>query len=165
MLPVVLNPRGAPAVLGEGVDASPSGNDCAVDEFLGPTAASNPHLTHEKDDGQENAVCDKGTAHDEVGSTLANVVALAESKRGNATEQHLRPRQNRHGLSDDRVERPDQFPNLAVEPLLPVQLEVQAEDNLGGERDLQNVREDGVYVTAHKLASAVGVAEEEAQYC
>ena len=133
VLPVVLDPGGAPAVLGEGVDAAPDGNNGAVEELLRATGAADPNLSCEKNNGEENTVGDEGAAHDEVGSALAQVIALAEAERRDATKYHLDPGEQRHGLANDGVEWANQKTDAAVDAALPVALEVQTEHNLGDE--------------------------------
>ena len=64
VLPVVPNPRGAPAVLGKRVDAAPGGNDDAVKELLAPARPLEPHLPNQQQNQQEDAVGDERAAHD-----------------------------------------------------------------------------------------------------
>lgn len=136
VLPVILNPGGAPTVFGKGVDAAPCGNNGAVVEFLRTTRLAHPDLSDEKDDGEHDAVSNEGTAHDEMGRTLSNVVPLTEAERRDATKNHLRPRENGHSLADDGVAWPDELADLAINSLLPVALQVKTENNLACEQEL-----------------------------
>lgn len=79
VLPIILDPSGAPAVLSKCVDATPHGDHSTVEEFLRTPRLAHPYLPCEKSDGKENAVCDEGTSHDEVRSALADVFALTET--------------------------------------------------------------------------------------
>ena len=163
VLPVVLDPGRAPVVLSKGVDAAPGGNDGTVEELLGTPAALHPHLTDDKDDGQENTIGDESAAHDEVRGTLADVLALAEAESGDAAKDHLRPRQHGHRLSDYGVARPDEFPDPAIHALFPVTLEVETQDDLADQEDLQDVGKARVNVATDELAAAMRMAEEEAE--
>lgn len=163
VLPVVPDPGGAPAMLSKGVDAAPDGNDGGIKEFLRTTGAAHPNLAPKEDNGQDNAVCDKCAAHNEVCSALAKVVALAEAESGNAAENHLNPGQQRHGLANDGVKGSDQQADSAVDAALPVALEVETEDNLADEEQLEDVGKEGVDIRADILATAVHVSEEEAE--
>lgn len=78
VLPVVLNPVGAPSMLGEGVDAAPCGNDDAIKKFLRPAGAPEPQLPNEQHQGQNDPVRDERTTHDEMRQAPSDVVALAE---------------------------------------------------------------------------------------
>lgn len=91
VLPVVLHPGGAPAMLSKGIDTSPGSNDGAVEELLRASAPAHPHLTDKENDGEEDSVGDEGTAHDKMGGALAEMIALAESESGDAAEEHLGP--------------------------------------------------------------------------
>src|SRR5262249_40179560 len=107
VLPVVLDPGRTPAVLSEGVNASPGGDDAAVEELLRPACPAQPQLAHEEHESQQNAVGDEGAAHDEMSQTLADVVALAEAQRRDAAKEHLRPGQHRKRLAADAVQDAD----------------------------------------------------------
>lgn len=120
VLPIVADPGGAPAVLGEGVDAAPGGDDGAVEEFLATAGAAQPDLADQEDDGQENAVGDEGAAHDEMGQALAEMVALAEAKSGDSAEEHLYPRGDGESLAVDAVEDAEEGADAALEALLEV---------------------------------------------
>lgn len=163
VLPVVAHPISSPAVFGEGVDASPCCDHSRVVELLGAAGAADPDLSSHKDDGQYNAIADEGGAHDEVGSALADVFALAEPEGSDATKDHLRPAQHRHGFSENRVARSDELADEAVDATFPVALEVQTQDHLRAQQDLKNPGKGGVNVGFDKLATPVGMAEEESE--
>ena len=71
VLQIVFHPGTAPAVLGEGVDAAPSGDDEGVEELLTTAGAPKPELADEQEDGKDDAVADEGAAHDEMRKALA----------------------------------------------------------------------------------------------
>lgn len=100
VLPIVSHPVGAPVMLGESVDAPPDGKNNTVVEFLRSAALADPDLADKQNDGQYDAVPDKGATHDEVRSTLAKIVALAEAKSRDTSEDHLRPCEDRHGFTE-----------------------------------------------------------------
>lgn len=133
VLPVIFNPRGAPAVLREGVDAAPRRNDGAIVKLLRPPRAPHPDLADQQNNGENDTVAYEGAAHDEVRGALADVLALAEAQRRDAAKDQLRPRQDRHGLADDGVARPDELADEAIDSALPVALEVQPQNDLGDE--------------------------------
>jgi hypothetical protein len=78
VLPVIPDPGRAPAVLGESVDAAPGGDNDAVKELLAPAGPTQPELADQQQEGEQDRVRDKGTAHDKVRQALAEVVALAK---------------------------------------------------------------------------------------
>lgn len=124
VLPVILDPGSAPAMLREGIDTAPEGNDGAVVEFLRSACAANPSLPGKEDNSQDDAVSDKCAAHDKMSRALADVVALAESEGCNASKDHLYPGQERHCFSNDGVEGSDKLANDAQDTLLPVELQI-----------------------------------------
>lgn len=79
VLPIITDPVGAPAVLGESVDATPCGEDGAVVEFLRVAAPPEPDLADKKNNGEENSVANERAAHDEVRSALTEIIALTEA--------------------------------------------------------------------------------------
>ncbi len=103
MLEIVFPPGLAPAVFGEGVDAAPGGDEKGVEEFLRASGAFGPGLADEEEDGEDDAVSDECGTHDEVRETLAEVVGVAESQGGDASEEHLHPTYYGHYFSDDSV--------------------------------------------------------------
>lgn len=111
MLQVILDPGVAPAMLGEGIDATPHGDDDGIEEFLRLAGAAQPRLAHEEQDGHDNAVANKGRAHDKVGETLAKMVAATVSHGRDATEQHLHPRDNGHHLAQYGVHDDNEPPS------------------------------------------------------
>ncbi len=160
VLPVVLDPRSAPSVLRKGVDTSPGSDDNAVEELLAPAGSLQPHLADDQQDREEDAVRDEGAAHDEMGRALADVFALAEAERRDATEQHLRPREHGEDLSVNAVEEADGRTDLAVEALLQVQPEIDAQHDLGKHDEEERGPELGVDVGVDEFAAAVHVAED-----
>lgn len=79
VLPVVLDPGGTPAMLGEGIDAAPGGDDDRVEKLLRAASPFDPELTNKHEDGQQNAIGDEGTTHDEVSQTLAEMLPPGRS--------------------------------------------------------------------------------------
>ena len=161
MLQVIAYPWSTPSVLGEGVHAAPSSDDHAVVEFLRAAGATQPDLSNEKEDGVDDTVCDEGGPHDEVGSTLAGVVALAEAQGSNSTKQHLDPGGQRDDLAQYTVSRDNPFPDLAHETTLDVEPKIDAHGGLSEDHHHQPRSILGVYVLA-ELATFVGVTEEVA---
>lgn len=159
VLPIVADPGRAPAVFGKSVDAAPGGNNGAVEEFLATAGAAQPQLTDQKNDSQENTVGDKGAAHDKVSEALAEMVALAEAESGDAAKHHLDPGGEREGLPVDAVEDAKEGADAALEALFEVQLQVDAEDDLGEHHKKQNVGEAGVDIVGDELSALVQVAE------
>lgn len=159
MLQVVVHPGAAPAVLGEGVDASPGGDDERVEELLAATGATEPILADEQQDRQQNAVRDKGAAHDEMRQALAEVVIATEAHGGNAAEEHLHPACDGHRLAEDTVENDEDAADAAVNALGQMELEVEADDHLRHQHEHQGVCKGRVDVF-RELAAFVGVAEE-----
>lgn len=159
VLPIVADPGRAPAVFSESVDAPPGGNNSAVEEFLAAACAAQPQLTDQEDNSQEDAVGDKGAAHDKVRQALAEMVALAEAESGDSAKHHLDPGGEGEGLAVDAVEDAEEGADAALEALFEVQLEVDAEDDLGEHHEKQNVGEAGVDVVGDELSALVQVAE------
>lgn len=162
VLPVVLHPGGAPPVLGEGVDAAPCGDDDAVEELLRAAHPPHPELTDQHGDGHEDAVGNEGTAHDEVGRALAQVVALTEAQGGYASKQHLCPADDREGLAVDTMDGADDRPYALVDAPFQVQPEVDAEDELDKQLEVEIFGKLGVDVVVAELPTAVLVAKYEA---
>lgn len=163
VLPVVLDPGGAPSVLGEGVDAAPGGNDDAVEELLGATGATQPQLADQQGQGHEDTVGDESAAHDEVGQALAEVVALAETLGGDATEQQLDPGDDGENLAADAVYAANPGANTGVETPLKMQLEVNADGDLADHVEKNPIAKVGVDVVGAELAAFVHVAEGVAE--
>lgn len=120
-------------------------------------------MSNEQNKRQNDAVGDESAAHDEMRRALAQVIALAETQRGDAAKDHLDPGKQRHGLANDGVAGADELADSTVEPALPVPLEIETKDNLANQEELENIGKDFVNVSADELASAVRVAEEEAE--
>ncbi len=120
VLPVILDPGSTPTMLGESIDTAPGGNDNAVEELLAAAGAAKPELTNKQQNGEQHAVGNEGAAHDEVCETLSQMIALAETKRRNATEQHLYPRHERERLPVDAMREADGGSDSAVDSLFEV---------------------------------------------
>ena len=67
-------------MLGESVNATPNGNQQAVEEFLASACASKPQLSNKKDNRQNDAVSDESTSHDKVRQTLPNVISFLSTE-------------------------------------------------------------------------------------
>lgn len=165
VLPVVPDPVGAPAVFSECVDASPSSDHRAVVKLLGTTSSSEPDLSNQQDDSEQDAVSHECTAHNEVSGALTDMIALAETKRSDAAKDQLCPGKKRHSLADDRMTRTDQLSDLAVDALLPVSLKIESQYNLPSKKELQDPSEASVNIVANEFATPMGVAEEETDDC
>lgn len=124
VLPIILDPGGAPAMLRKGIDAAPDSNDRAVVKLLRPASATDPSLSRKQNNSQDDAVSDKCATHDKMSRALADVVTLAEAEGCNASKDHLHPGQQRHCFSDDRVEGSDKLANHTQDALLPVKLQI-----------------------------------------
>lgn len=124
VLPIILDPGGAPAMFRKGIDEAPNRNDGAVVKFLRSASAADPSLSRKEDDCQDNAIGDECATHDEMSRALTDVVALAEAESRNASKDHLHPGQERHCFSDNRVEGSDKLANHAQDALLPVELQI-----------------------------------------
>src|SRR5687767_1686210 len=79
MLPIIANPRRAPVVFSECVDAAPYAEDSAVIEFLGAATSSDPDLADKEYNCEDNTVADESAAHYEMSSTLTEIISLTES--------------------------------------------------------------------------------------
>jgi hypothetical protein len=101
MLPVILDPVGAPAMLGKGVDTAPCGNCCAVVKLLRPTVSANPKLTNDQENCEKNTVSDECASHDEMSGALAGVISLTKAQGSNTAKDHLCPGHYWHQLSND----------------------------------------------------------------
>ena len=161
MLDIVLNPGPPPPVLGEGIDAAPRGDHRAVEELLAAPRAAQPRLPDEEHDHHEGTVGNKRRPHDEVREALPEMVIATIPQRGNATEQHLHPGGDGHGLAEDAVGEDRAAAQPAVDALLEVQLEVHAEHGLHEQHEHEPVGELGVHVRG-ELAALVRVAHEVA---
>ena len=159
MLEVVFHPRGAPAVLREGVNAAPRGDEGAVVELLAAALAQEPRLADDEDDGEDDAVPNERAAHDEMRQTLPQMVVPAQPQRRDAAEEHLHPAQHRECFANDAVAEDDVAAYLPIYATLEVQFEVDAEADLGDEEEGEDVSEGGVDVGG-ELTAAVSVAEE-----
>lgn len=124
VLPIILDPGGAPAMFRKGIDAAPDSNDGAVVKLLRSASATDPSLSRKQDDSQDDAISDKCAAHDKMSRALADVITLAEAEGCNASKDHLHPGQERHYFSNNRVEGPDKLADHAQDALLPVELQI-----------------------------------------
>ena len=71
MLDVIRNPGSAPSVFREGVDASPSCDNCRIKEFLRSSSTFQPSLSHQHDNCEHDAIPDECAPHNEMGKTLS----------------------------------------------------------------------------------------------
>jgi hypothetical protein len=165
MLPVILYPVFTPSVFSERIDTSPSRNDGAVIKLLGSSAVSNPNLTNNKNNGENNTIGDKGASHNELGPALADMVTLADTKCRNSAKNHLRPCEDRHKLANDGMARPNQFANLSIDALFPVALEIESQNDLRGEEELKDMGECSMDVIRNEFSTLVRVAQEKADNC
>lgn len=163
MLPVVLDPVGAPAMLGKGVDTAPCGNSSAVVKLLGATVAANPKLANNQKDCEENSISDECTSHDEMRRALAGVISLTEPKGSDAAEDHLCPGHDRHQLANDRMARANQLSNLSIDALFPMALEIQSKNDLRREGKLKNVSKLSMDVVRNELSTFMRMTEEKAK--
>lgn len=146
-------------MLGEGVDAAPGGNNDRVEEFLRATSPFDPELTNEHENGQENAIGDEGTAHDEVRQTLADMFPLAEAQGGDAAKNQLNPDNDWEGFAGNAMCDADVRADATLETLFEVKSEVDAKDELGKHVEVDPVAEMGVDVVREELATAVHMAQ------
>lgn len=130
VLQIVVNPWTAPAMLSKSVNTAPGGNDERVEEFLAPAGATQPVLTDQEEDGQQDSVSDKRTSHNEMCEALAEMVAATETQSSDATKEHLHPADHRHQLADDTVTDDDESTDPAMNTLGEMKLEIDTQDNL-----------------------------------
>ena len=156
-----MHPWSTPAVHGEGVDAAPGGDDERVEELLASSSAPQPHLPNQKQDQEDDSVCDERATHDEMGQTLSSVISPAEAERGDASEEELDPRHHRQCLSDDAMRLHHHTPHLSVNALFEVKLQVDAHGDLRDQHEHDVWHELGVDVLG-ELSAFVLVAEEVA---
>jgi hypothetical protein len=109
MVPVL-----APPMLGEGVDATPDGNNQRVPELLRPACSPKPCLAHQQQDHHDDSVGDERRAHDEVGKTLSQMVGVAEAQGSYTAKEHLHPANQRHSLPQDTMESHHERPHTSV---------------------------------------------------
>jgi len=161
VLQVVAAPFVAPSMLRKSVDTAPRCDYERVEELLASSRALEPGLSNQKKDDQDDAVCDEGAAHDEVGKALSGVVAFrpAEPKCCNATKDELDPGHDRQGLSADSVCLDHDLAYLSLYAFLKVEFQIDAHGDLGDEHEHDVRNELSVYVRG-ELAAFVLVAEE-----
>ena len=128
-------------MLGKRIDASKGRNNQRVEEFLTSTGPPQPELSDQQQDREDDSVTDESASHDEMGQTLASVIAPAESERGDSTEQHLYPTSHRHHFPHDTVSFQYNWPNASMDSLFQVKLEVDSERNLKHQHQHQGAGE------------------------
>lgn len=163
------------AVLGEGVDDAPGGDDDRVDEFLGVVAALEPGAAEVQRDEQQDAVSNERrslrtirrkrmppnrpqspTHHDEVGKALACVVAKAKPEGGDESQHDLDPRHDHECLAQQPVHDLHHPPRHRALPYM--QLQEYPASDLGPHVPRQPFREPCMR-SPSELPSAVVVAE------
>lgn len=159
VLQIVVRPRRAPAVFGEGVNHPPRSNDARIPELLRAARAGKPGLAAEEDDSEEDAVGHERRAHDEMGQTLAQMVALAETLRRNTTEEHLRPGDHGEEGAAYQMGAHEEGTDAAQQSAGKVEFEVGADQHLDEPDEHDEVGKFRMGVGA-KLAALVEVAEE-----
>jgi hypothetical protein len=171
MLKVIPHPGMAPAMLSKSVDAAPSRNDTAVEEFLTSTCTSQPGLSHKQHERHDDSIGDECAAHDKVRKTLAEVVASTVPHGHDSTKEHLSPCHDGHefaqpAMHDDHASSTASTSFTAEDApdpsflLLEMQLQAHTQANLHNEHKNQTVREAGVDVWVSELAALVHVPEE-----
>lgn len=163
VLPVILDPGGAPAVLGKGIDHTPRSNDSTVEELLRATRPLDPDLTNDQDESKDNTIGNKGASHDEVGSTLTDVLALAEAERGDASKDQLGPDKNGKSLANNTVAKLHNAANLAIDALFQMQPQVYSHDDLAEQHEHERRSKFRVDVGVQEFATTVHVTESVAQ--
>ena len=148
----------------ECVDAAPRSNDEGIEKLLAPSSPPQPHLSDQKQDQEDYAVCDESASHDEVCQTLSGVVRSAEAKRSDTSKEELHPRHYRHSLSDNAVRLYYHMPYLSVYALFKVKLQVDAHGDLGYQHKHDDWYELGMDVLG-ELSAFLPVAEEVADDC
>lgn len=161
VLKVVVAPGLAPSVLGKGVDAAPCGDDKAVEEFLASSCPSQPHLAHEEQDDEDDAICDESAAHDEVCQALACMVGSTEAQRGNASKHELNPGDDWQSFPHDSMSLDNHLPDCRVYALFEMKLEIDAHGDLGNEHE-HDERHEFAMDVLFELSALVFMAEEVA---
>ena len=148
-------------MLSERVDATPCGDDQAVEEFLASSCPFQPQLTDQQQNDENDAVCDEGASHNEVSQTLAGMVSSAEAKRCDASEKELDPSHDWQCLTDNTVCLDHNPPDLSVDALVEVELQVHAHGNLSDQHEHYIRGELGMNVLG-ELSAFILVAEKVA---
>jgi hypothetical protein len=161
MLQIIANPLATPAVLSEGINAAPRGDDKRVKEFLTAAGALKPELANEEQDSEDNAIGDESAAHDVMRQTLACMVAEAEAHGGHAAEHELCPDEDGHGFSDNAMCFDEVGADFALETAFKVEFKVDSQGDLDDEGEHHVRDEFGVHV-GRELAALVLVAKEVA---
>lgn len=159
VLQVVVHPGATPAVLGEGVDTAPGGNDRGVKELLATASATEPVLSNQQQNCQQDTVGDESTAHDEMRRALPEVITLTESERRDSTKQNLHPADDGHRLSENAVSQNKDPSDACLAGLLEVELQVETQGDLDDQEQHEPVGKGVVGIWA-ELAAFVGVTEE-----
>lgn len=108
-------------MFGESVHASPSTDDQAVPELLAPSASFQKLLSVQENDRKHDAIPNKRRAHDEVRSTLSDVVSAAISLARNTAKDNLNPSRDRNNASQNAMRFHLVWSNLSQESPLQVQ--------------------------------------------
>lgn len=164
VLQIVLHPRVSPAVFRKRIDATPSSDEYRIEELLAPSCPGEPPLTHQQQYRKYYAVSNKGTAHDEMGQTLPQMVVPTEPQRCDPSEKHLHPAHHRHGFPNNTVRQDHIPPYPRMDSPLKVELKVNAKDNLHNQHEHEGGGEGGVNVGC-KLAATMRMAEEVPDDC
>jgi len=93
-----------------------------------------------------------------MGKALTHVFALTKAQGGHTTEKHLCPRKHGQRLANDSMSEFDNRPDLAINALFKVQLEVNAENYLHGEHKRYGRSELGVYIIVAEFTAFVSMA-------
>lgn len=147
----------------KGVNAAPCGDEKGIEEFLAAAGPFQPYLAYQKNDREDYAITNECAAHDEVSKALTQVIALAEPKSGNATEEHLHPADDGHQLSHNPVSEDGISAHAGVDPFFQMEFEIDTHNDLEEEHRHEGEGEFGVYIGC-ELPSAVGMTEEVASY-
>ena len=148
-----------PAVLRKRIDAAPRSDEYRIKELLAAPCPGEPPLTHQQEYRKDYAVSNKGTAHDEMGQTLPQMVLPTESQCCDPSEKHLHPAHYRHGFPNHTV-RDDHIPPYArMDAPLKVEPKIDAEDNLRYQHEHEGGGEGGVDVGC-ELAPTMRMTKE-----
>lgn len=67
-------------------------------------------LSNKHHDSKDDTIANEGTSHDEMSSTLTEMITSAEAERSDSPKEHLYPRSHREDLSEDAVSESDDLP-------------------------------------------------------
>ena len=93
---------------------------------------------------------------------LSQVVAATETQRRDSAEQHLRPTHHRHRLPKHPVQDDDEPPDLPINSLGQMQLQINTQHDLRHQHEHQDSRKRAVDVL-RELTTFVRVSEEIGQ--